>query len=168
MSATEGRLGVRGGTTESLAEGQQLQGDFKPAEAERVKRMILFVAADLGEFHADHAATWEVSEPNIIGSQVNALARAGLLEKRNRVGAVEHRKARARAAHGRASYVWRLTAKGRSFVERSRAEVAASGPQLAETHPDPDIPTTPPMFGDGPPAITRGYADPEPDDWEES
>jgi len=166
MSDTDGRLGVRGGTTDSLAEAQQLQGDFKAQEAERIRRMILLVAADLGEFHADHAASWEVSEPNVIGAQVNALARMGLLEKRNRAGEVEHRKASATASHGRASYVWRLSAKGRSFLNdtlpASGGIVRPSPPAQSEAG---SAPMTEPLEGLRPePTRARSYGDPEDDD----
>lgn len=103
------RLGSRGGTTESLEEGQALQQQHKLAEADVVRRFILRIAYGNGEFHADDAAALDVTSPNLVGAQVNALAKKGLLEKKNRQGIIEHRKAKAKASHGRASYVWRLT-----------------------------------------------------------
>lgn len=112
------RLGSRGGHTESLAEGQQLQERFKSDEAEAVRRYILRIAYRVGEFHADDGARIHVTSPNMIGAQINALAKKGWLEKKNRHGEVEHRKAKAKASHGRASYVWRLTDAGRRVAER--------------------------------------------------
>jgi hypothetical protein len=106
------RLGHRGGTTRTLEEAQSLLEGARSDDSERIRSAILRTALQRGEFHADHSARWPVSQPNQIGAQVNALARMGLLEKRNRHGEVEHRKAQAEASHGRASYVWRLTTKG--------------------------------------------------------
>lgn len=120
MWGGEDRLGSRGGVTRSLEEGQALIEDHKADEARFVRESILRVALRSGEVHADDLSGLEVSSPNVIGAQINALARSRLLEKLNRRGAVEHRKARAKASHGRASYVWRLTDKGRRQAERLR------------------------------------------------
>jgi predicted ArsR family transcriptional regulator len=112
-----GRLGSRGGTTATLEEGQARLEESLQDDSERIRSAILRSAFVRGEFHADQAAEWPIRQANQIGAQVNALARMGLLEKLNRDGELEHRKAKAKASHGRASYVWRLTAKGRKAAE---------------------------------------------------
>ena len=121
-----GRLGTRGGTTETLEDGQMRLEAARADSAPRIRSAILRVALNKGEFHADDAAAWPVSQPNQIGAQVNALAKMGMLEKRNRQGVVEHRKAKAKASHGRASYVWRLTAKGTTEAIRAQREFDAA------------------------------------------
>lgn len=114
------RLGSRGGTTESLPEGQQRLEQARADSAERIRKAILRAADYYGEFHADMAADWPIVQPNQIGAQVNALAKMGMLVKRNKFGNIEHRKAKAKASHGRASYVWSLTAKGKAAAEAVR------------------------------------------------
>lgn len=109
---TDGRLGSRGGSTESLEEGQALMEQHKVTESEVVRRFILRTAYGKAEFHADDAADLDTTSPNLIGAQVNALAKLGLLEKLNKQGQPEHRKGTSKASHGRASYVWRLTQRG--------------------------------------------------------
>lgn len=101
MSAT----GVRGGITRSLEEGQVLIEAFKPQEASAIRSLILDVAREHGEVHAD-----QIPCPgNVVGAQFNALARSGRLEKLNRHGQLEHRASAKPDSHGRRSYVWRLS-----------------------------------------------------------
>lgn len=116
------RLGSRGGSTSTLEEGQERLEQARADSAERIRSAILRAALKHDEFHADHAAKWPVSQPNQIGAQVNALAKLRLLEKKNKDGVVEHRKAKAKASHGRASYVWRLTEKGREAAMKAERE----------------------------------------------
>lgn len=108
------REGLRGGHRPalSLADVQALFAAWKTREYGWVRAHILLQAAEAGEFHADDTAEWELAQPNVIGAAVNALAKAQLLEKRNRQGEVEHRRGSSAAAHGRASYVWRATPSG--------------------------------------------------------
>lgn len=158
---SDGRLGVRGGSTASLAEGMNLIDANKAVEAERVKLAIMRHAWAAGEFHADDAADWQVSEPNIIGAQVNALARGGLIEKLNRHGAAEHRKGAAKAAHGRASYVWRLTERGRErALSHARAESRRAASELAHETGEAPHEAAAALFDVERP---RGYGDPEMD-----
>lgn len=131
------RLGSRGGTTATLEEGQARLETARADDAPRIRSAILRTALHRGEFHADDAADWPVSQPNQIGAQVNALAKMGLLEKLNANGEPEHRKARAKASHGRASYVWRLTGKGHVEAARARPSAAAERPQEAASAPKP-------------------------------
>jgi hypothetical protein len=108
------RSGFRGGSVPpiTLSEVQALFETWRASEYGYVRALILLTAAERGEFHADDLAHLALPQPNVIGAAVNALARAHLLEKRNRSGEIEHRKGAAEAAHARASYVWRATPAG--------------------------------------------------------
>ena len=112
------RLGSRGGSTTSLSQAQTLFGDHRKDDVERVRVWILLTAHMRGEFHADDAANWKLTEPNVIGSTVNAMARQRELEKLNFYGQEEHRPGKAPAAHGRKSYVWRPTERGHMIAEQ--------------------------------------------------
>lgn len=120
FDGTADRQGIRGGTTESLEEAQGLYDAHRHNEKEQLRAFILRVAYAKGEVHADDCADLDLSSVNMIGAQINALAKSGLLQKLNARGAPEHRKARAKASHGRASYVWSLTMKGEKVVESWR------------------------------------------------
>jgi hypothetical protein len=85
----------------SLSDVQQLFETWRSRE-------YLLQAAEAGEFH--------LTQPNVIGAAVNALAKGQLLEKRNRLGETEHRPGSSPASHGRASYVWRATERGKQVA----------------------------------------------------
>lgn len=114
------RTGQRGGHQPalSLSDVQQIFATWRSREYGWVRAHILLQAAEAGEFHADDCADWDLAQPNVIGAAVNALAKAGLLEKLNRHGEPEHRRGSSAAAHGRASYVWRATERGKQVARR--------------------------------------------------
>lgn len=117
------RSGSRGGTTESLEEAQALFEKWKAEEYGGLKVRILYEADQHGEFHGSQLAELQIGQPNLIGAAVQSLTHAGLIENRNRLGQVEHRKSPSMgAAHGRASYVWRLTPSGQSLVAALEAD----------------------------------------------
>lgn len=120
VQRVEPRVGQRGGHQPalSLADVQQLFTTWRSREYGWVRAHILLQAAEAGEWHCDDTADWDLAQPNVIGAAVNALAKGGLLEKRNRHGEVEHRRGSAAAAHGRASYVWRATERGKQVARK--------------------------------------------------
>jgi hypothetical protein len=69
------------------------------------------IAKTYGEFHSDYITGQQISERNIIGSAVNALVRQGYLTSTG-----EHRKGRSSASHGRRSYVYKLTWRGKQLA----------------------------------------------------
>lgn len=147
-----GTPGGRGGSipTLSVREADELFNSWRPMEYGWLRARIIALAARHGEYHADMLAGVEITEPNQVGAAVQALARMDILEKLNRDGDVEHRTGTSDAAHGRQSYVWRLTPKGRVLGDRWREE---RGDKLPSAHkiatpewwptdlPDPTAPT---------------------------
>lgn len=112
-------------STLNLGEAQALFEKWKGEEYGWVKARILTLARIHGEYHADMMIGVELESPNMIGAAVNALARGGYLEKLNRQGEVEHRQT-ASGTSRRASYVWRLSAKGRDTAAKLRKALGDS------------------------------------------
>jgi hypothetical protein len=147
------RTGIRGGHLPplSLADVQTLFESWRRREYGWVRAHILLQAAEAGEWHSDHAAEWELAQPNLIGAAVNALAKAGLLVKLNRRGEIEHRPGASKASHGRASYVWTATLRGeqvaRALYKQRQAHigffksagVGAAVPPAMTGIPDPPL-----------------------------
>jgi predicted transcriptional regulator len=76
-----------------------------------LKRRILRQAYDRGEVHSDDVSQeFAEGNRNMIGSAFNSLRGSGLIQSTG-----EHRRSRMPSAHGRRSYVYRLTALGRSY-----------------------------------------------------
>jgi DNA-binding MarR family transcriptional regulator len=73
--------------------------------------VILRIAYQRGEFHADHIAEQQLTERNMIGAAVNTLVRQGFLQSTG-----EHRKGHSAVSHGRRSYVYMLTDRGFSLA----------------------------------------------------
>lgn len=123
------------GSTLDVREATALFEKWKAEEFGWVKAKILTVARQRGEYHADDMIGLELAQPNMIGAAVNALARAGFLEKLNREGRIEHRETRSKTSR-RASYVWRLSARGRVLAE----ELKRGPMQGTERMPGPKRP----------------------------
>lgn len=113
-----GRQGVRGGRTASLAEALTLFETFKGEESRRVRNVIMYLALKHGTFHSELLAELPVSEPNIIGAQVNALLRGGMLVE------VDRRKGSNTASNGRKSGVYAVTPAGLAKAPRSWRQMA--------------------------------------------
>jgi hypothetical protein len=100
-------VGIRGGTTHSYEQGASRVTTHKPSEVFLVRQAILEQARLRGEVHADDVAYVPVSERNIVGIAFRTMREAGFITSTG-----EHRKSKETAAHGRKSYVYRLTDKG--------------------------------------------------------
>lgn len=121
-----GAVGTRGGSTLSLGMAQALFERWKVEEYGWLKARILLIAKKHGEYHADHLATVEISQRNLIGASVNALSVQKLIRSTG-----EHRVGKTVASHGRRSYVYQLTEDGQRMVDLHRADLIA----LAEGPP---------------------------------
>lgn len=87
--------------------------DTRSTEFGDVCAWIVRTASDRGEYHGDDAAEWALVNRNALGLAVRHLTRNGIIEPTG-----EHRPSTARAAHGRRSYVYRLTTLGRRAAAR--------------------------------------------------
>lgn len=108
-------VGTRGGphTPLSVERADSLFSTWRADEYGSLKDLILQIAVEDGEFHADSLADLDLSERNQIGSAVRALQSSGLIESSG-----EHRKSSHAAGHGRRSYVYVATAAGCRAVRR--------------------------------------------------
>src|SRR5690606_30729832 len=80
-----------------------------------VCQRIVRCALTHGEYHADHAADWQMSTRNMIGIAIRHLVRNGVIEPTG-----EHRPGSSTQAHRRRSYVYQLTDLGRRAAEQWR------------------------------------------------
>lgn len=104
--------GSRGGTTASLKEAERLYWKWRRDEYGWLSLRVLEIAYRTGEFHGDALEDVKLKERSIVGAVVNGLVRSSLLETTG-----EHRRSRTEASHGRRSYVYRLTPRGRSVIQ---------------------------------------------------
>lgn len=116
--------GSRGGSVASLPQARKLFQKWKREEMGWLKARILYIAEQKGEFHGDDLEDVRLSERNLIGAVVNALARGHLI-----VSTGEHRRGSSEASHGRRSYVYVLTPLGRSICEAMRRVDSKTLPQ---------------------------------------
>ena len=112
-------VGQTTASTLNVTKATELFSKWRGEEFGWVKARIVTLARIHGEYHADMMIGVTLSQPNMIGAAVNALARSGYLEKLNREGDVEHRQTRSGTSR-RASYVWRLSADGRALSAHLR------------------------------------------------
>ena len=121
-------VGTRGGPVPPMTVDRALEliETWRPYELRRCKEMILVAALIAGEFHSDALADVVFDERNIVGIAVRALSQQHFI-----VSTGEHRKGRAPAAHGRRSYVYRLTERGRESAEPLLAALEADEQEAA-------------------------------------
>ena len=112
MDHSEPGAGSRGGSFPplTLEQAQGLFAHWRRDEWGWLRTVIIRIAAQKGEFHADYIAEQQLTERNMIGAAVNALCNQGFLTSTG-----EHRKGRSKVSHGRRSYVYTLTARGRAL-----------------------------------------------------
>lgn len=109
-------LGSRGGRTDTdpdvLDRITAVYQQTRSSEFGDVCRWIVNEAATRGEYHADAAADWQITQRNLLGIAVRHLVTNGVLEQTG-----EHRPAAAAASHRRRSYVYRLTELGQRAAQ---------------------------------------------------
>lgn len=120
--------GTRGGHLPplTLEQAQSLFRTWRKDEWGLTCIRIVRIAAVYEEYHGDYLAEELVTERNIIGAAVNALVKQGFLASTG-----EHRKGRSPASHGRRSYVYRLTWRGKQLA---RALPGGDAPPLPPEH----------------------------------
>lgn len=96
-----------------------------------LKARILMIGMKYGEYHGDYLAKTALAEPNIIGALVRSMVSERLLESTG-----EHRKGAAPAAHGRRSYVYRLTERGARFARLYKDSLIDLGRTEPEQPPE--------------------------------
>src|SRR4051812_18231351 len=103
---SEPGAGSRGGPLPplTLEQAQAMFRHWKRDEWGWLRVVIIRIAAQRGEFHADYIAGQHMTERNMIGAAVNAMVKQGYLRSTG-----EHRKGQSEASHGRRSYVYELT-----------------------------------------------------------
>jgi predicted ArsR family transcriptional regulator len=113
----------------TVTEARNLLATWRSDEYGYIKRRILKHAWNNGSVHADDVSQDEYASRNIIGVAFNALRSAALIQSTG-----EHRSSRHPAAHGRRSYVYRLTERGRSYarVLQVDREAVLSGKPVPE------------------------------------
>lgn len=110
-------LGIRGGTTVTLQEAKELFRKWRAAEFGWVNAKIILTAKQYGEFHSDHMEDIEVRNRNVIGAAVSSLQQQGII-----ISTGEHRRSQVPAAHGRRSYVYRLTPRGERLAALANSD----------------------------------------------
>jgi hypothetical protein len=94
-----------------LEQAQALFQHWRRDEWGWLRIVILRIAYQRGEFHADYIAEQQLTERNMIGAAVNTLVKQGFLRSTG-----EHRKGHSAVSHGRRSYVYNLTDRGFSLA----------------------------------------------------
>jgi hypothetical protein len=105
-------VGGRGGPDPPLTveQADSLYRAYRPARYDQLTQAILARCLRLGSIHADDLRDVPIGNANLVGVAFNRLRTDGLIV------AGEHRASVSPAAHGRRSYVYRLTEKGREFA----------------------------------------------------
>lgn len=121
--------GTRGGSLPplTLEQAQGLFAHWRRDEWGWLRTVIIRIAAKHDEFHADYIAEQQLSERNMIGAAVNALCNQGFL-----VSTGEHRKGSSKVSHGRRSYVYKLTERGRNLSRVLPPSVETGEPEYEQ------------------------------------
>lgn len=122
-------VGTRGGPTPPMSVDRALEliETWRPYELRRCKEMILVTALIADEFHSDALADVVFDERNVVGVAIRALVQSRMI-----VSTGEHRKGKSAASHGRRSYVYRLTERGREDAEKLLAALEADEQEVAQ------------------------------------
>lgn len=99
---------VPGQSTDPLDTITAIYQSTREDEFGDVCHWIVQAAQRNGEYHADDAAEWNLTERNLLGIAIRHLQRNGIIESTG-----EHRVAAKRVSHRRRSYVYRLTPLGK-------------------------------------------------------
>lgn len=105
-------IGERGGTTPDLDTALSVQEQHKPKWSARIRGAIANALLATGTFHSDDLLSLSIpaEHKNIVGAQVNALVRRGVM-----VETGERRASHAPESHGRKSNCYRIAS-----IEKAR------------------------------------------------